>query len=205
MNGADDNGIGADFGEGGVWEEERAMSVLGLAAVVGFSGGDIGLGSMTIGDLLCLCDFLLFEVQILSTSFSFFTFFNNSCLNTSVLLSFISFLFCFASISLSVYLLRVSSIPFFLPVLDFPKDFAEVCLAGFGFCFGCFLGVGLLKFFMESFSPFSASSSSSFSNTGAGVVPVNFAMDSFMPLMSACVSLYLGSTITLISFMWELC
>ncbi|KAJ0435198.1 hypothetical protein HanIR_Chr17g0890721 [Helianthus annuus] len=65
---------------------------------------------MTIGDLLCLCDFLLFEVPMLSTSSS----------------SFVSFLFCFRSIFLSVCLLRVSSIPFFLPVSDYPKDFAEV-------------------------------------------------------------------------------
>ncbi|MFS7889567.1 hypothetical protein Hanom_Chr00s000004g01608521 [Helianthus anomalus] len=71
-----------------------------------------------------------------STFFSFFTFFCNSCLRTYCLLSFVSFLFCFASISLSVCLLRASSIPFFLLVSDFPEDFAEVSLAGSGFCLG---------------------------------------------------------------------
>ncbi|MFS7919604.1 hypothetical protein Hanom_Chr03g00214601 [Helianthus anomalus] len=38
-----------------------------------------------------------------------------------------------------------------------------------------------------------------------GVVPFIFARASLMPLISACVSLYLASTITLISPMWELC
>ncbi|MFS8033176.1 hypothetical protein Hanom_Chr17g01566451 [Helianthus anomalus] len=71
-----------------------------------------------------------------STLFSFFIFFCNSYLRTSCLLSFVSFLFSFASIFLSVCLLRVSSIPFFLTSVIFPKDFEEGFLTGSGFCFG---------------------------------------------------------------------
>ncbi|MFS7913878.1 hypothetical protein Hanom_Chr02g00146911 [Helianthus anomalus] len=108
MYGADDMGIGAGL----------------VAAVVGFCGGDLGLGNVATGGLLCLNDFLLIEVPMFCTSFSFFIFFSTSFLNTFVLLSFVSFLFCYVSISLSVCLLRVSSIPFFLQVSDFPEDFA---------------------------------------------------------------------------------
>ncbi|MFS8033888.1 hypothetical protein Hanom_Chr17g01574811 [Helianthus anomalus] len=64
---------------------------------------------------------------------------------------------------------------------------------------------GLPKFSIQSFSPVLASSSSSFSKIGARVVPVIFAWASSMHLISACVSLYHASTITLISSMWELC
>ncbi|MFS7996311.1 hypothetical protein Hanom_Chr12g01128451 [Helianthus anomalus] len=80
--------------------------------------------------------------------FSFFTFFCNSCLNLSFLLSLVSFLFCFASISLYVCLLRVSSTTFFFPVSDFPEDFTENFLAGSSFCFGRIPGVGLPNFFI---------------------------------------------------------
>ncbi|MFS7995543.1 hypothetical protein Hanom_Chr12g01119121 [Helianthus anomalus] len=54
-------------------------------------------------------------------------------------------------------------------------------------------------------SPFLASSSSSFSKIGVGVVPVNFARAFLMPLISACVSLYLASTITLTNSIYVLC
>ncbi|MFS7963074.1 hypothetical protein Hanom_Chr08g00733861 [Helianthus anomalus] len=119
---------GESFGLGvSVFDFLGSVVVLGLAAVIGFSGGDFGLGNMAIGGLLYLCDFLIFEVPVFSTLFSLFTFFTNSCINTSVILFFLSFLFCFASISLYVCLSRVSLIPFFLQVSNFP----EVFLGGF--------------------------------------------------------------------------
>ncbi|MFS7907228.1 hypothetical protein Hanom_Chr01g00068821 [Helianthus anomalus] len=90
---------------------------------VGFCGGEGGLGNVAMGGLLCLKDFFLFEVSISSTLFSFFTFLSNSFLNTSCLLYLVSFLFCFASISLSVCLLRVSSTPFFLASFRFFRRF----------------------------------------------------------------------------------
>ncbi|MFS7937321.1 hypothetical protein Hanom_Chr05g00426241 [Helianthus anomalus] len=114
-----------------------------------------GLENVASGGLLCLNDFLLFEVPS----------------------SFVLISQCFNS--------------FYV---------AEDLFSGSGFC----LGVGLPKFFMLCFSPFLALSSS-FSKTGAGVVPVKFTRASLMPLISACVSLYLTSTITLISSICVLC
>ncbi|MFS7890527.1 hypothetical protein Hanom_Chr00s000100g01620271 [Helianthus anomalus] len=73
-----------------VFDLLEPIVVLGLvAAIVGFCGGDLGLGNVAIGGLLCLNDFLLIEVSMFCTSFSFFIFFSTSCLNTSVLLSFV--------------------------------------------------------------------------------------------------------------------
>ncbi|MFS8024707.1 hypothetical protein Hanom_Chr16g01466541 [Helianthus anomalus] len=81
-------------------------------AMVGCCGDSFGLGNVAMGGLLFLNDFLLFEVPVFCTLFSLFIFFSNSYLKTSSLLSCVSFLFCFASISLSVCLLRISSTPF---------------------------------------------------------------------------------------------
>ncbi|MFS7917025.1 hypothetical protein Hanom_Chr03g00184281 [Helianthus anomalus] len=151
--------------------------------------------------LLCLNDFLLSEVPMFCVFISHFFLFFSSFLQASTLLSFVSFSFVLLQ---SPYLSA-----FFFPVSDFSTDFTEVSLTyfltGSSFCFGLTLAVGLPKFFIESFSLFLASSSASFSKIGAGVVLVNFARDSFMPLISACVYLYLASTIFLTSSICVLC
>ncbi|MFS7898003.1 hypothetical protein Hanom_Chr00s015063g01754061 [Helianthus anomalus] len=100
---------------------------------------------------------------------------------------------------------RVSSTPFSFSLTTISVEVVEDFFAGSGFCFGTFLGVGLTNFFILCFSPFLASSSSSLSKTGAGVVPVNFTRASLIPLISACVSLYLASTITLTKSIYVLC
>ncbi|MFS7987376.1 hypothetical protein Hanom_Chr11g01021801 [Helianthus anomalus] len=51
------------------------------------------------------------------------------------LLSSVSCFFCFSKIFSSVWMLRFSSIPFFVPTFDYSKVLVEVSLADPGFCF----------------------------------------------------------------------
>ncbi|MFS8024723.1 hypothetical protein Hanom_Chr16g01466751 [Helianthus anomalus] len=145
MNGADDMGIGAGLD----------VSLFGFLepAMVGFCGDGFSLGNVAMEGLLFLNDFLLFEVPKFCTLFSLFIFFSNSCLKTSSLLSFVSFLFCFASISLSVCLLRVSSTPFFLTSVRFFRRFSRSLFARLWFLFWLIPWYWFGKFFHRILLP----------------------------------------------------
>ncbi|MFS7968154.1 hypothetical protein Hanom_Chr09g00794141 [Helianthus anomalus] len=93
------------------------------------------------------------------------------------LLSSVSCFFCFSKIFSSVWMFRLSLIPFFFPTSEVSEDFAEGCC---GLENPAFAFVGPLVLLLDQ-------------------EPVSLTRDSLIPLMSACVSLYLALTMHLIN------